>query len=94
MLRKWYTGSYTDIAQSKEYAMSVSGFKHVLNEMPAVFDCVRPFCREIRGILFPLLENEELDIGTPSNPKNLYDPILQAFDEAIASVIAEDGQSL
>lgn len=41
------------------------------------------------SIPFPLLENEELDIGTPSNPKNVYDPILQALNEAIASIVAE-----
>jgi serine/threonine protein kinase len=83
MLRKWYAGSYTEIAQSKEYAMSVSGFKHILNEMPAIFDCIRPLCRKIRGILFPLLQNEELRTGTPLDPEELYGPIIRAFDEAL-----------
>lgn len=41
-------------------------------------------CRKIRGILFPLLEDGALFTGTrPDPPKKLYDPIIEAFEDAI-----------
>ena len=87
MLSKWYTGSYKEIAQSKMYAMGVDGLKELLEEFPAVFDPVKPLCEEIRGILFPLLDTGAMFIGTPSDPpEKLYDPIIEAFDNAIAGI--------
>ena len=87
MLSKWYTGSYKEIAQSKMYAMGVDGLKELLEEFPAVFDRVKLLCEEIRGILFPLLDNGTMFIGTPSDPpEKLYDPIIEAFDNAIAGI--------
>ncbi len=89
MLSKWYTGSYEEIAQYKEYAMSVNGFKKLLKEFPPVLDRVKPLCKEIRGILFPFLEDGALFTGTPSGPpEKLYDPIIEAFDNAIADISA------
>ncbi len=89
MLSKWYTGSYEEIAQYKEYAMSVNGFKKPLKEFPPVLDRVKPLCKEIRGILFPFLEDGALFTGTPSGPpEKLYDPIIEAFDNAIADISA------
>jgi hypothetical protein len=89
MLSKWYTGSYKEIARNKEYAMGVNGFKELLEEFPPVFDRVKPLCKEIRGILFPLLEDGALFTGTPSDPpEKLYDSIIEAFDNAIADISA------
>lgn len=89
MLSKWYTGSYEEIAQYKEYAMSVNGFKKPLKEFPPMLDRVKPLCKEIRGILFPFLEDGALFTGTPSGPpEKLYDPIIEAFDNAIADISA------
>ena len=71
-LTKWYTGSYDDIADAKEHHMGVSGFKAILEEFPQPLHCVKPLCREIRGILFPLIKEGELDTGTQSDPEKLY----------------------
>ncbi|KAL9124715.1 MAG: hypothetical protein Q9217_005981 [Psora testacea] len=91
MLSKWYAGSYKEIARNKEYTMGVNGFKELLEEFPPVFDRVRPLCKEIRGILFPLLEDGALYTGTPSDPpEKLYDPIIEAFDNAIADMPKEE----
>lgn len=89
ILSKWYTGSYGDIAQAKRGYMHVDGFEDILNEFPLAFDCVKPLCKEVRGILFPLLEDGALFIGTPSDlPGKLYDPIIEAFDTTIAGMKA------
>ena len=88
MLRKWYTGSYKEIAQSKEYAMGVNGFEELLEEFPLILECIMPLCREIRGILFPY--QNRMFTGTPLDPKELYDPIIKAFNDAIAKERARE----
>jgi hypothetical protein len=90
MLNKWYMGSYKDIAQSKEYAMGISGFEQLLEEFPQAFDSVKPLCGKIRGILFPLLKDGRLSTGTPPDLEKLYGPISQAFDEAIAEIASTE----
>ena len=91
MLTDWYTGSYKQIAQRKRDAVGVTGFEELLDEFPRVFDCVKPLCREIRGILFPYRDG--LFIGTPSEPEELYGPIIHAFDEAITKIASAGGSA-
>ena len=92
MLSEWYTGSFKEIARRKEYAMGVNGFEQLLDELPLAFDHVKPLCKKIRGILFPLLKDGALFIGTPSDPpEKLYHPIVEAFDSAIVDIAAGDG---
>jgi len=67
--------------------MYVDGFEDILDEFPPSVDCVKPLCRKIRCILFPLLEDGALFTGTTSGPpEQLYDPIIEAFDDAIADI--------
>ena len=88
VLRKWYSGSFKDIARSKLGDMHVDGFEDILDEFPPFFDCVKPLCRKTRSILFPLLEDGALFTGTTSGPpEQLYDPIIEAFDDAIADIV-------
>ena len=87
VLMKWYTGSFKDIARSKLGDMHVDGFDDILEEFPPSFDCVKPLCRKIRGILFPLLGGGALFKGTrPGPPEKLYDAVIEAFDSAIAGI--------
>jgi hypothetical protein len=58
--------------------------------MPAVFDCIRPLCRRLRGILFPLLENEELDMRPRPDPQELYGRIIRAFDDTLDDTAVEE----
>ncbi|EEH21420.2 hypothetical protein PABG_03636 [Paracoccidioides brasiliensis Pb03] len=89
MLRKWYTGSYEEIATYKRGNMEAGGFERILmKEFPPWFDWVKPLCRTIRRILFPH-GAEGLIVGTPQNPKRLYDPIIKAYDDAIALIETE-----
>lgn len=60
-----------------------------MKEFPKAFDPVKPLCKKIRGILFPLLEDGALFTGTPSDPpEKLYHPIIKAFDNVIADMAA------
>ena len=65
------------------------GFGFILQEFPPEFETVKPLCRELRGILFPI-HKDELFIGTPKDPEILYGPIIKAFDKAIDEVKATE----
>ena len=54
ILTSWYSRSFKAIAGRKEHAMGINGFKELFGEFPEVFNYVKPLCKEIRGILFPL----------------------------------------
>ncbi|KAH7038964.1 FunK1 protein kinase [Macrophomina phaseolina] len=93
MLTDWYTGSYQKIANTKLGHMNKAedkGFGLILSEFPPEFDCVKPLCRELRGILFPI-HKDELFTGTPKDPEILYGPILRAFDKAVDDIRAMEG---
>ncbi|EEH36517.2 hypothetical protein PAAG_06935 [Paracoccidioides lutzii Pb01] len=85
MLREWYTGTYKNIATYKQGNMEAGGFEYLLQEFPPGFECVKPLCRTIQGVLFPY-GKEGLIVGTPQDPKWLYDPIIKPYDDAIALI--------
>ncbi|EDN05674.1 predicted protein [Histoplasma mississippiense (nom. inval.)] len=89
MLKNWYTGTYEEIATYKRGNMEAGGFERILmKEFPPWFDWVKPLCRTIRRILFPHGE-EGLIVGTPQDPKRLYNPIIKAYSDAIALIETE-----
>ncbi|EAS34035.2 uncharacterized protein CIMG_05059 [Coccidioides immitis RS] len=84
LLKRWYTGSYEEIATYKRGNMEAGGFERILmKEFPPCFDCVKPLCRAIRDILFPY-GKKGLIVGTPQDPKRLYGPIIKAYEDTIA----------
>ncbi|EEH18061.2 hypothetical protein PABG_00624 [Paracoccidioides brasiliensis Pb03] len=87
LLREWYTGTYVKIATYKQGNMEAGGFELVLQEFPLEFECVKHLCRIIRGVLFPY-GKEGMIVGTPQDSKILYDPIIKAYDDAIAVIEA------
>ena len=87
-LKRWYIGSFEDIADAKMGHMYMGGLEFILCEFPQSFDCVKPLCRRIRSLLF--LDSGVLDIGTPSDPpEKLYDAIIEEYNEAIDIAKAE-----
>ncbi|EFQ97876.1 FunK1 protein kinase [Nannizzia gypsea CBS 118893] len=84
LLIKWYTDTFRNIAGTKRGDMGVDGFEDILEEFPSSFECVKPLCREIRGILFPYKDG--LFTGTPRNPEVLYEPTIRAFDQSIEDI--------
>ncbi|EXU95608.1 protein kinase [Metarhizium robertsii] len=92
ILSHWYTGTYKDIARNKLGDMIKAedkGFGLVLKEFPPEFDCVKPLCRELRRILFPIYDGD-LFTGTPQEPDILYDPIIKAFEDVLADIWQRD----
>jgi hypothetical protein len=55
----------------------------ILEEFAPAFDHVKPLCRKLRSILFPLTKDGELDLGTPADSDILYNPFLKAFGDVI-----------
>ena len=83
-LKGWYMGTLKEIARSKEHDMSVNGFRELLEEFPSSLDSVKLLCTNIRGILFPILKDGSMDIGTPLGPpEKLYDAVIAEYDTAI-----------
>lgn len=86
ILGKWYGSNAADVADAKRGHMHADGFDDILMEFAPAFDCTKPLCRELRNILFPSTEAGRLDLGTPADPKTLYEPIIKAFEDAIADL--------
>jgi hypothetical protein len=82
LLTGWYTGSYREIARAKKSRMLKSDFREILDSFPPTLSHLTTTADEIRGILFPM-RDDDLFIGTPANPTELYDPIIQALENAI-----------
>ncbi|KAL2359355.1 hypothetical protein RJZ56_007796 [Blastomyces dermatitidis] len=85
MLKEWYTGTYKKIARSKRTDMGADGLEDILTEFPPAFEFAKPLCRAIRDILFPY-GDRGIIIGTPQDPKHLYNPVIKAYDDAIAKI--------
>ena len=84
VLGDWYGDTNKKVAGTKQGSMHADGFKSILEEFAPAFDCIKPLCRKLRSILFPLTKDGELDLGTPADPNILYDPFIKAFESAIA----------
>lgn len=82
-LTGWYTGTFEDIARNKQGNMDRIAFEYILNEFPDEFKCIKPLCRKLRSILFPI-KGDALFTGTPSDSSDLYGPMINAFGEMIA----------
>ena len=75
ILTWWYSGSFKAIA---------GRFNVLLGEFPSAFDNLKPQCKKIWGILFPLLKDGVLFTGTLLDPpEELYHPIIKAFEDVI-----------
>ena len=68
--------------ESQRGQIDPQGFDDVLFEFPQEFERVKPLCKKLRSILFPLKDGA-IFTGTPKDPNILYGPILEAFNEVI-----------
>ncbi|KAG6262870.1 hypothetical protein E4U49_002779 [Claviceps purpurea] len=83
--RKWHVGTLRDIGELKQGQMGAPRtLNNLMSEFPKALDVVKPLCEELRQIIFPS-KGKDKNFGTPwSNPDDLYDPIITAFDKAIS----------
>ena len=84
ILTKWYTGSFDDIVDTKKNYMHINTFEKILNEFPTAFNHVKPLCRMIQSVFFPLLKDKALFTKTLLDlPEKLYHSIIKAFKDII-----------
>ncbi|KAL6910518.1 hypothetical protein GGI43DRAFT_427151 [Trichoderma evansii] len=85
-LTGWYTGTFEDIARNKQGNMDGNAFEYILDEFPDEFNNIKPLCRELRSILFPIKE-DALFTRTPPDPSDLYGPMIDSFDKIIGHMM-------
>ena len=89
-LRKWYIGTFEEIAEAKQGYMHADGLKNILKEFPEALGCLKPRCEKLRAILFPLRQGE-LDTGTHTPAAELYTKVIEVYDETLRTLpIGED----
>jgi len=88
ILRGWYTGTYTEIANSKQGHMSKNRFENVLTEFAPNFENLKPLARELRSALFPIRDGD-IFTGTFQDRDIMYDGMIKAFDRAIDDLRVE-----
>ncbi|KAG0131312.1 hypothetical protein HOY82DRAFT_578732 [Tuber indicum] len=77
MLRGWYTGVYTEIANMKH------------GQFAAEFENLKPLSRELSSALFPIRDGD-IFTGTFYDHSIMYDRMSEAFDKAITSLRKEE----
>ncbi|CAH0043014.1 unnamed protein product [Clonostachys rhizophaga] len=86
-LRQWSNGYWNQLAVRKSLDMDQDNFQSILDEFPPDFHPLKPLAESLRQILFPLRDGV-IWTGTDGLPEavdKLYDRMIRAFEEAIAS---------
>ncbi|KAI9863684.1 MAG: hypothetical protein M1813_003707 [Trichoglossum hirsutum] len=83
-LREWHVGSYFGIASNKTGVMVAPRFEFILDEFPPEFESLKDLARELRQALFSTRDGS-IFLGTFTDSDNLYDPMIKAFDRAVAN---------
>ncbi|KAF2802994.1 uncharacterized protein BDZ99DRAFT_503654 [Mytilinidion resinicola] len=84
-LRRWYTGTYADISDTKLGHMDKNGFENVIAEFAPKFEGLKQLARELRNVLFPIRDGA-IFTGTFRDNNIMYDGMIKAFDRAIGSL--------
>lgn len=86
-LRQWSNGDWNELAVRKSLDMDQDSFQNILEEFTPEFHSLKPLTESLRQILFPLRDGV-ISAGTDGSPEavdKLYDGMIRAFEEAIAS---------
>ncbi|CAG9983549.1 unnamed protein product [Clonostachys byssicola] len=86
-LRRWSNGDWKELAARKFLDMDQDGFQSILEEFAPEFQPLKPLAESLRHILFPLRDGV-IWTGTDGSPEavdKLYDGMICAFEEAVAS---------
>ncbi|OAF59020.1 hypothetical protein VC83_06149 [Pseudogymnoascus destructans] len=81
-LRRWYTGTYAEIADTKLGHMDKNGFGGIIAEFAPKFKLLKQLARELRNVLFPI-RNGAIFTGTFRDNDIMYDGMIKAFNSAI-----------
>jgi hypothetical protein len=85
-LKKWYTGTFEEIAQAKRGYIHVDGLDDILREFPESLNSVKDLCCQLQDILFPLHQSGGLDTGTYTVAKQLYSKIINAYNDTLGKL--------
>ncbi|KAI0403529.1 FunK1 protein kinase [Xylaria palmicola] len=86
-LRQWSSGDWDELAARKSLDMGQDDFQTILGEFTPEFHSLKPLAESLRQVLFPLRAGV-IWTGTHGSPEavnELYDGMIRAFEEAIAS---------
>lgn len=86
-LRQWSTGDWDELAARKSLDIDQEGFQAILGEFTPEFHSLKTLAESLRQVLFPLRAGV-IWTGTDGSPEavdELYDGMIGAFEEAIAS---------
>ncbi|KAI9640307.1 hypothetical protein NHQ30_011357 [Ciborinia camelliae] len=89
LLRGWYTGTYTEIATTKNGHMDKNRFENIIVEFAPKFENLRPLARELRYVLFPIRDGA-IFTGTFHDHSIMYDGMIKAFNTAIDCLEKEE----
>lgn len=93
-LRQWSSGDWDELAARKSLDMDQDGFQAILDEFPPEFQSLKWLAENLRQVLFPL-QDGVIWTGTHDLPKaveKLYDEMIRALEEAIASEVMKQTQ--
>jgi len=82
ILRGLYTGTYTEIANTKQGHMGKNRFETVVAECAPKFESLKPLARGLRSALFPIRDGD-IFTGTFHDHGIMYDGMIMAFNTAI-----------
>ncbi|PQE24972.1 serine threonine- kinase Sgk2 protein [Rutstroemia sp. NJR-2017a BVV2] len=82
ILRGWYTGTYTEIANTKQGHMGKNRFEKIIAEFAPKFENLKLLARELRSVLFPIRDGD-IFTGTFHDSNIMYDGMIVAFNTAI-----------
>jgi hypothetical protein len=88
-LRRWYTGTYAEIAHTKLGHMDKNGFEDIIAEFAPRFERLKQLARELRNVLFPIRDGA-IFTGTFCDNDIMYDGMIKAFNSAIRSLGEEE----
>jgi hypothetical protein len=87
-LRRWSSGNWDELAARKSLDMDRGGFQAILGEFPPEFHSLKPLAESLHQVLFPIQDGVPWTgtDGSPEGVGKLYDGMIRAFEEAIASI--------
>jgi len=88
-LRRWYTGTYAEIADTKLGHMDKNGFENVIGEFAPKFESLKQLARELRNDLFPIRDGA-IFTRTFRDHNIMYDGMITAFNRATGSLGEEE----
>jgi hypothetical protein len=89
ILRGWYTGMYTEIANAKQGHTGKNRFEKVIAEFAPKFENLKPLARDLRSVLFPIIDGD-IFTGTFYHHDIMYDGMIMAFNTAIGRLGKEE----